>query len=209
MPSTDPIPEHGCLLPTTVPRGRPHDQEQELVALVQAACAGNSDAWTRLVERFDCTLRRIARSYRLAAADVDEVVQATWLDLVEDIERIREPRAIGGWLATATRRSALRRRQAHAREQPTDDHGLLDRCDRDDPETSLLELERRTVLLGALATLPDRHRRLLTVLLTQPTLDYRHVGKLLSMPVGSIGPTRARALERLACDAQLRAISNG
>lgn len=185
-----------------------HDhQQRELVAIVRAARAGNVDAWTRLVRRFDGTLRHIARSYRLAPADVDEVIQETWLVLLEKIERIREPAAIGAWLATTTRRNALRRRQMHVREQLTDDPRPEDPSDDNDTETIVLALERRDVLIGAFATLPDRHRRLLTVLLTEPTLDYRQVGELLSMPVGSIGPTRARALGRLAGDAQLRALS--
>lgn len=169
MPSTAPTPGHGRLLPTTAPGRRLHDPERELVALVQAARAGNNDAWTRLVERFDRTLRWIARSYRLAPADVDEVVQATWLELVEDIERIREPLAIGAWLATATRRSALRRRQSRVREQLTDNPRLGDRPDCEGADSRLLALERSAVLAGALAALPNRDRRLLTVLLTQPT----------------------------------------
>ena len=72
--------------------------ERELVALVLAARAGDSSAWTKLLGRFDRTLRSIAGSCRLAPADVDDVVQATWLDLLRDIERVREPAGIAGWL---------------------------------------------------------------------------------------------------------------
>jgi RNA polymerase sigma factor (sigma-70 family) len=126
---------------------------------------------------------------------------------VEAIHQIREPAAVHAWLATVTRRNALRRRQLHVREQLTDDPQLGDRSDSDGPEARVLAAERRAALAGALAALPDRHRQLLTVLLTQPTLDYRQVGEVLCMPVGSIGPIRARALIRLARDAQLRAIS--
>ena len=82
--------------------------DRELVALVLAARAGDSSAWTELLGRFDRTLRSIAGSCRLAPADVDDVVQATWLDLLRDIERVREPAGIAGWLGTATRRKALR-----------------------------------------------------------------------------------------------------
>ena len=71
----------------------------------------------------------------------------------------------------------------------------------------MLTAERRKILAGALAGLPARHRQLMTVLLTQPELDYRQIGQLLSMPVGSIGPIRARALARLARSPQLRAVS--
>jgi RNA polymerase sigma factor (sigma-70 family) len=196
------------VLPAAVPRVRHSCRERELVALVHSARAGDPDAWTRLVRRYDRMLRHIARSYRLAPAEVDDVVQTTWLNLFEAIEQIRDPTAIGAWLATATRRSALRRIQRHVREQLTDDPELGDRADDDQPDAILLALERRTVLTDAIARLPGRHRDLVTVLLTQPTLEYREVAKLLSMPTGSIGPIRARSLARLARDAQLRALSD-
>jgi DNA-directed RNA polymerase specialized sigma24 family protein len=93
------------------------------------------------------------------------------------------------------------------REQLSDDPVLGDAPDSEGPEAELLTAERRTVLADALIGLPERHRQLLTVLLTQPELDYRQIGQLLSMPVGSIGPIRARALARLARSPELRAIS--
>jgi RNA polymerase sigma factor (sigma-70 family) len=206
MPSHDPLSGGARARLTAGPARLLHDYDRDQVAITRAARAGDADAWTCLVRRFDRVLRHIARSYRLAPADVDEVVQTTWLELLEAIHRIREPAAIGGWLATVTRRNALRRRQMHVRERLTDDQQLGDRPDSDGPEASLLEAERRAALAGALAALPERHRRLLTVLLTQPALEYREVGELLGMPVGSIGPIRARALARLARDPRMRAV---
>jgi RNA polymerase sigma factor (sigma-70 family) len=206
MPSHDPRSGEARVRAAAGPARLPHDHDRDLVAMVLAARDGDADAWTSLVRRFDRVLRHIARSYRLAPADVDEVVQTTWVELLEAIQRIREPAAIGGWLATVTRRNALRRRQMHVGEQLTDDPQLGDTPNSDGPDASILAAERRAVLAGALAALPDRHRRLLTVLLTQPTLDYREVGELLGMPVGSIGPIRARALARLARDPQMRAV---
>jgi RNA polymerase sigma factor (sigma-70 family) len=208
MRNPSPSAGNGPILPVPPLSRRPSNDEHELVTLVESARAGDPDAWTRLVQRFDRMLRQIARSYRLAPADVDDVVQTTWLNLFEAIERIREPTAIAGWLATATRRGALRRKQAYVREQPTDDPELGDRPDDNQPETSLLERERRAVLAGAVARLPSRHRRLLNVMLTHPTLEYRQVSELLCMPIGSIGPIRARSLVRLERDPQLRALSD-
>jgi RNA polymerase sigma factor (sigma-70 family) len=183
----------------------PH-RDLELVGLVLAARGGDSSAWTTLIGRFDTTLRRIAGSYRLAPADVDDIVQATWLDLLQDIGRLREPAAIAGWLATATRHKALRLVRARLREHLTDDPVVIDHADVQGPEASVLASERRTALTRALATLPHRHRRLLTLLLIQPALDYEQVSAQLAMPVGSIGPIRARALARLSRHPQLRAL---
>ncbi len=209
-----PCPSSGELraLPTVAPEGRPLGRDRELVALVQNARIGDPDAWTRLVHRFDGMLRHIARSYRLSPADVDDVVQMTWLDVVNAIEQIREPMAISGWMATVTRRHALKRIQAHVREHLTDDPQLGERPHDHSPEAAFpspeaatLSLERRAVLAAAIAKLPHRQRVLMTVLLTQPTLEYREIAEMLSIPIGSIGPTRARCLARLACDTQLRA----
>jgi len=196
----------GRPVPATTTR-RPVNADSDLAVLVCAARAGDSAAWSRLVERFDRGLRNIARCYRLPAADVDEVLQATWLQLLENIERIREPAAVGAWLATATRRNALRRRQMHVRELLSDDPELGQGADAEEPDARLLVSEREAALSGAVSTLPERHRRLLVVLMTQPGLDYREIAELLSMPVGSIGPIRARALARLARDPHLRAVS--
>ena len=175
--------------------------------LVHAAREGDHAAWTALVRRFDRNLRAIARSYRLAPTDVGDVVQTTWLNLLENIGDLREPAAIAGWLVTTTRRNAMRRLQVQVREQLTDDPRLGDRPDTDGPEARLLAAERRDVLAHAVATLPDRHRRLMTVLASRPALGYDHVSELLSMPIGSIGPIRARSLARLSRNPHLRALA--
>src|ERR1044072_6320451 len=114
---TQPAPE--CGTPRRIPR-----RDDELVTLVDAARAGDTAAWDRLVRRFEGPIRGIARSHRLAPADVDEVVQSTWIALLEHFESIREPAALGGWLATVTRRNSLRRLQAHVNEQLTDEPDL-------------------------------------------------------------------------------------
>ena len=208
MPDPSPISGNARALPAMTSSRRPLHHDRRLVALVHGARAGDSEAWAQLVRRFDRMLRDIARSYRMGPTEIDDVVQATWVNLFEEIDRIREPAAIGGWLATVTRRHALRRIQAHTREQLTDDPKLGDGPDDNQPESTLLALERQAVLAAATARLPERHRHLMTVLLTQPTLEYREVAALLRMPIGSIGPIRARSLARLARDAQLRALSD-
>ncbi len=182
------------------------DIDRMLVELVLAARAGDSSAWSKLIARFDTTLRRIAGSFRLAAADVDDVVQATWLDLLQDVQHLREPAAIAGWLVTAARRRAMRLRLARVREHLTDDLEVSGGPHLPGPEASVLASERRAVLTRALATLPDRQRRLMTLLLAQPTLNYQQISRRLGMPVGSIGPIRARSLARLSRHPELRAL---
>jgi len=181
------------------------DTDAQLVALVQAAREGDAAAWEQLVKRFDPLLRKVAGSLRLTGPDVDDVVQATWTRLLIHIDRIREPAAIAGWLATTARRQGLALLQGRRCEQLTDDPDAGAVC-HETPETVLLTAERHHAFVRAVALLPDRQRRVVTLLATQPALDYAQLGSILQMPVGSIGPTRARGLAVLERDVQLRSL---
>ena len=175
----------------------PNPADTELANLVSAAQSGDSIAWSRLVNRFDRRLRSVARSYRLAPQDVDDAVQETWVKLYEHIDGIRDRAAIAGWLTTTVRRQSLRVLQTHVREHLTDDPELLCGSHDDGPEPRLLESERRLALTRAVASLPDRQRRLMTLLACDDGANYEQIGAKLDMPVGSIGPIRARSLARL------------
>ena len=151
---------------------------------------------SRLVNRFDRRLRSVARSYRLAPQDVDDAVQETWVKLYEHIDGIRDRAAIAGWLTTTVRRQSLRVLQMHVREHLTDDPELLCGSQDDGPEPQLLESERRLALTrGRLAAgppaAPDDAARV------RRGANYEQIGAKLDMPVGSIGPIRARSLARL------------
>lgn len=172
--------------------------------LIDAARAGDNAAWTRLIERFDRMLRSIARSYRLAPTEVDDVMQVAWIRLYEHIDRLSDPSAVGAWLATTVRREAMRVLQTQIREQLTDDPELTDAVEPQLPEAELLASEARLVLGRALASLPDPQRGLLTMLLTEPDASYGEISAALRMPAGSIGPTRARGMARLERHTELR-----
>jgi RNA polymerase sigma factor (sigma-70 family) len=178
----------------------------QLAALAAAAVAGDELALDRLVDRFDVVLRRIARSYRLDPWDVDDVVQATWLQFFRHVRSLREPAAVGGWLATTARRECLKVLHHRTRERLTEEPGEHAPCLRAGPDAELLDAERRELVRGALAELPDRPRRLMRVLVTRPELSYEDVAHTLRMPIGSIGPTRARALERMRSSTELQAL---
>jgi len=189
-------------------RMRPHDTDTDtgLAAVVRAAAAGDPAALRRLVERFEPLLRRVARSYRLSSWDADDVIQATWLQFLQHGRSLREPSAVSGWLATTARRQSLWLLQRHVRERLSDDPACDEVGDWAGPEDELLEAERSRLLQGALGQLPQRQRNLMRVLVAQPELSYEEVGQRLGMPVGSIGPTRARSLVRLRGDDGLRAL---
>jgi RNA polymerase sigma factor (sigma-70 family) len=173
----------------------------ELQRLVDRARSGDNSAWSTLTQRYDRMLRSIARAYRLDAHDTDDAIQNTWIKLYEHLDRIRDNAAIAGWLNTTMRRQALRLLQTHTREHLTND--LDHTTTNDTPEEHLLHAEQHHILHHALATLPDRQRRLMTLIATDTT-TYDHIATTLDMPIGSIGPIRARSIARLRCHDELR-----
>jgi Sigma-70 region 2 len=102
-------------------RARSRGEASELSELVPAARNGDAYAWEVLVARFTPTIRAVVRGYRLNPADVEDVVQATWVTAFAHIGRIRQPEAIGGWLTVTARREALRTLQARQRETLIDE----------------------------------------------------------------------------------------
>jgi RNA polymerase sigma factor (sigma-70 family) len=193
------------LQPIASPR-REAVADPDPVALVRRAVGGDPAALSRLVERHDRSLRAIARFYRLGPWDVDDVVQTTWLLFMEHGGALREPAALKGWLATTARRQCLRTLQRHVREQPSEDEAPAGNGRAPDPCETLIAAQRRAALHGAVGRLPVSSRRLMVLLIARPDLSYEQVGAALGIPIGSIGPTRQRAVSRLGQMREIRAL---
>jgi RNA polymerase sigma factor (sigma-70 family) len=171
------------------------DRTQSTTEIVVAAARGDQRAWSELVERYSSLLWSVARAHRLGASDAADVVQTSWLRLVEHLPNIRNPDGIGAWLATTARREALRTLRRRARCEPSDEIEAV--AEPLDLDARLLRDERDAALAAAFARLPARDQVLLRMLALDPPLSYEEIGAALSMRIGSIGPTRGRALERL------------
>ncbi|MFN2497295.1 MAG: RNA polymerase sigma factor [Pseudonocardiaceae bacterium] len=173
--------------------------DENVTDLFHAAAGGGEDAWSSLVERYLPLVRSVIRSYGLSGENAEDVSQTLWLRLVEHLKDIREPRALPGWIKTTTRNECMQLLKAARRAVPVgasvDPHVLPD-VDRELDE-DLLRAERHQALLQALAELPDHQRNLLILLAVDPPLSYEEIARRLDIPKGSIGPTRARALQRL------------
>ena len=171
----------------------------EVGALVVAAAAGDRASWAALVELFGGLIWNVARGHRLSEGDAADVSQTTWLRLLEHIDRLEDPSRVGAWLATTARRECLRILALAGRQTLVGDTSFLDLRFADDAEldTQLLALEQRDRIHAALERLPSRCAQLLRVLMAQEVPNYQRVAELMDMPVGSIGPTRARCLVKL------------
>jgi RNA polymerase sigma factor (sigma-70 family) len=177
-------------------------------ALVRAARCGRQAAWQALVERHDGRIAAVCRKYRLSAADAADVRQTTWLRAVEHLDRIKDPARLDAWLATVARHECLRLIRGAARIQRCDDHAPEPEPDlRAVPDSRLLEAERRAAVRTAVTALPRRDRALLALLYDAREPSYAEIGRRLRIPVGSIGPTRGRALARLRRNRRLAALA--
>lgn len=177
-------------------RRRASAEARELHREATAAIPGDGSTVTSLVDRFADRVRKVARLHRLAPHDVEDVVQTTWLRLLEHGDSIRDPRAVGAWLETTARRESLRVLRSSTRECPTEELQCEDPVPPVD-ERQLLAAERSAALAQALEQLPTHQHRLLSLLLVEPAPSYAQIAKTLDIPIGSIGPTRARCLARL------------
>jgi RNA polymerase sigma factor (sigma-70 family) len=176
--------------------GKGTNRPVDAAKLVQRASEGDQAAWNAIVEQFNGLLWSVVRAHRLSASDGAEVIQTAWLRLVENLDRIREPERVGAWLATTTRHECLKFIRRNAREVATSE------VEAAEPPTDasldgLLSTERDIALWKAFASLGERCQTLLRVLMAEAPPSYAEVSAALGMPIGAIGPTRQRCLERL------------
>jgi RNA polymerase sigma factor (sigma-70 family) len=173
-----------------------HLTETSLSRLVRDAKLGDHRAWDALVARYGGMVWAVARAHRLGDADAADASQATWLKLLEHVGDIKDPKALGGWLGTTARRECLRILRHSARVDQLAD--VPESAD-GGPELDerLLTSERDGHLWRAFEALALRDQALLRMLAADPAPSYEEIGAALGMPIGSIGPTRARALARL------------
>lgn len=158
---------------------------------------GDRFAWDVLVDRYDPMVRAVARSLRLADADVADVAQTTWLRLFEHLSTITHPERVGGWLATTARREALRLARRASRELPADDALVDPPASAPAVDHDLLRAEENATVRRAFERLPLRAQLLLTLLIGEQEVTYSDLSRLMDMPIGSIGPTRQRCLDQL------------
>jgi RNA polymerase sigma factor (sigma-70 family) len=176
----------------------PHD-DPSMAALVTRAAEADPVAWDEIVERYAPLVWSICTRFALSRQDTDDVAQNVWLLLVEHLGRLREPAALPGWLATTTQRECLRVvRAAQKSERAGTKLGeTLQFADDTAIEEEILAAERSAAQRAAFDELPPRCQQLLAMLMADPPYSYAEISTALNIPVGSIGPQRARCLQRL------------
>jgi RNA polymerase sigma factor (sigma-70 family) len=196
--------------PSTVRTGAsPVRNDVVVTDLVSRARTGDKQAWDALVGRFAPLIWSICRRYELRVADAEDVGQSVWLHLIDQLDRVRDPAALPGWLATATRRECVR--VLHTARGPHDAGPVPDAENTSDEqavtaEEEVLAAERRAALREALMGLPPCCQRLILLLIEDPPVPYAEISARLGIPVGSIGPSRRRCLDKLRRDPAIAAL---
>jgi RNA polymerase sigma factor (sigma-70 family) len=159
---------------------------------------GDDGGLDDLVRLLSPVLWQVVRATGLDRDRAEDVVQTTWISLVDHADSITSPQGIAAWLCTSARREAWRAGRQATRERPVDDqvlaHGLPDH---ESPERQVILDDDAALVRDCLSRLPERCQKLLRIVAAGPRPNYTEVANTLGMPVGSIGPTRGRCLEKL------------
>jgi RNA polymerase sigma factor (sigma-70 family) len=160
--------------------------------------AGDESALDELVRMMSPVLWHVVRATGLDREAAEDVVQNTWLTLVRSAESVRDAQAITRWLCTAARREAWRVSKSASRTRPVEEEVLDARMPvQISPEAEVVSDDEKAQLWRALSRLPERCQKLLRIVAWEPRPDYSSVAEGLDMPIGSIGPTRRRCLDKL------------
>ncbi len=191
-----------------MPRHVPTDDDE---SLVRRCLEGDGSAWAALVLRYERLVFAIARRGGLPEPDGADVLQTVFLRLLQNLPRLNEPSRLQAWIVTTSKREVLTRRRREHPTVPLDEpvgdaagpaagrepEALQVADEADGPEASLEHLQSVMRVRRALESLDAPCRRLLLALFGSDSPGYADVSSLLDMPLGSIGPTRTRCLEKL------------
>ena len=185
----------------------PHDIAEDSDATLVARCKnGDAAAWEILVARYQRLVYAIVRRIGLDEHAAADVFQTVFMRLMEHLPRLTQLDRLQAWIVTTSKREALLQRKRGLRNvsmtREDDDHQAAEWDIADDallPEDALAELQAHNQVKNAMARLDARCRELLTLLYGEDDdkIAYDEVATRMAMPVGSIGPTRARCLGKL------------
>ena len=180
------------------PRGLSRFTDEQLV---EECRQGNGHAWGVLVERYKTLVYSIPMKFRMPEEDAADVFQNVWLDLHSEMERLREPAALKGWLVSVTSHKCLRWKERESKRagvalgwetspEPTDSRPL--------PGEIELQAEQEQIVRDAVESIPERCRRMIRMLFYEhPPRPYLEVARELGLAEGSIGFIRGRCLDKM------------
>jgi RNA polymerase sigma factor (sigma-70 family) len=176
-----------------------NEPQQTDAELIDSCRGGHASAWKELVARYGNLVFSVCRSTGLSEADASDITQQTFCILHDSLDRLKADTRLGAWLATVARRHSWRVRARQQREAPEAPDELTRRAEATSDEAGEpAAWEQLEWLHHGLSRMDERCRDLLTELYLRPEpASYEEVARMFSIAVGSIGPTRARCLDKL------------
>ena len=176
--------------------------------LVSLCLNGDAGAWEALVKRYRRFIYSIPVKFGFRTADAADVFQTVCLKLIEHLHEVKDENKLSAWLATITTRQCISLMSSRNREAATSDDEFEERLD---PERTTEEVriftEQQQSIRECVQDLPQRCRSLIDMLYFDArSLSYQEISQSIGMPVASIGPNRARCLEKLKKIIQQRGI---
>jgi len=166
--------------------------------LIEQCLKGKDSAWTDLIDRYKNLIFSIPINYGFSQEDSSDIFQAVCMDLLAELSRLREPRALPGWLIQVTRNKCFHRKQALQRNKVQEIDDLDPPATLKEPENMMTQVEQEQLLREALSELPTQCQQLVHMLFfEQPPRPYEQVAKELRLAQGSIGFTRRNCLDKL------------
>jgi RNA polymerase sigma factor (sigma-70 family) len=177
--------------------------------LLWAARTGDENAWEQIIARYQALINAIARRHRLEPSDAHDVSQYVWMQLVDHIDKLREPGALRGWISVTTTHRCYEILRAYKRSVTVDPLAMgrfdfvaatakqIENQSHREIDDDLLRAEQRRAIRQGLAELTETQQRLLLLLVADPPIPYGEISRRMNLPIGSIGPTRARLLRKL------------
>jgi RNA polymerase sigma factor (sigma-70 family) len=163
----------------------------------------DAEAWEMLIRRYQRLIASITFKYGLSSEDAADIAQSVCFTLFQQLPSLRKQDKLSSWIITVTVRECWKFRRREVRTDSLDNperENHLELADQSQrlPDEWLLSLERHHLLQQAVELLPDQCRRLIENLFYgEEALPYAEISRRMGMPVASIGPTRARCLEKL------------
>lgn len=169
-------------------------------ALVEACLSGSQEAWVAIVDKYSRLIFSVPLRFRFQRDQAEDIFQAVCVDLLEQLDTLREPAALRGWLVRVATHKCLHVRRKHGREELSDpmDLDTGSASNTEGPEQVMERVQQQQIVREAMATLTERCRDLLRMLFVEsPLRPYDEVARALGVSRGSVSFLRGRCLQRL------------
>jgi RNA polymerase sigma factor (sigma-70 family) len=178
-------------------KAKPHRQQSD-ADLIAECIKGKESAWSTLINKYKNLIFSIPIRYGFSEEDSADIFQSVCMDLLAELPRLRDPKALAGWLIQVSRNKCFHRKQSLLRSKVQEIDDIEQQAVSGEPENLVSQVQQEQLLREALADLPAQCQKLIKMLFFEnPSVPYAEIAKKLQLARGSIGFTRRSCLDKL------------